>query len=153
MSGQELPNRIIGIDPGDKRIGVAISNEGASLARPLEVIQHISRQVDAERIIVLATENQAKKIIMGTALGMEGEETPASRKAGRLAAEIQNQSELEVILWDESGSTRRAKETIIHTGVPRKQRRGHQDAAAAAIILQDYLDSLYLVNETWESEA
>ncbi len=148
MTDRELSKRIIGIDPGEKRIGIAISDEGASLARPLAVIKHHSRREDAARIIELAAENHSKMVILGAALGLDGEGTPASRKAGRLAEEIQNRSDLEVVLWDESGSTRKAKEAMIQTGVSKKHRKGHQDDSAAAFILQDYLDSLLLANET-----
>jgi putative holliday junction resolvase len=142
MNISETSGRSLGIDPGDKRIGVSVSDESGIIARPLSVIQHQSRREDAARIIALAAQNGVMKIIVGTALGGDGEPTPAGRKAERLADEIKSQSPFPVILWDESGSTRRAKETMIQAGKPKKGRNGHLDAAAAAVILQDYLDSL-----------
>jgi putative holliday junction resolvase len=142
MNISETSGRSLGIDPGDKRIGVSVSDESGIIARPLSVIQHKSRHEDAARIIALAAQNGVMKIIVGTALGGDGEPTAASRKAERLADEIKSQSPFPVILWDESGSTRRAKATMIQAGTTIKMRRGHQDAVAAAVILQDYLDCL-----------
>ena len=135
--------KIIAIDPGDRRIGIAISDETGNLARPLSVIIHKSRHEDAVRIIQIATEQSAETIIIGAAYGNEGEETPASRKANRLAEEIRAICKIRVQLWDESGSTRDAKDIKILTGTSKKMRKGHQDSAAAAVILQDFLDSLY----------
>jgi putative Holliday junction resolvase len=142
MNISESSGRSLGIDPGDKRIGVSVSDESGVIARPLSVIQHKSRREDAARIIALAAQNGVSKIIVGTALGGDSEPTPASRKAERLADEIKSQSPFPVILWDESGSTRSVKETMIQAGISKKGRSGHQDAAAAAVILQDYLDCL-----------
>jgi putative Holliday junction resolvase len=142
MNSSEQSGRSLGIDPGDKRIGVSISDESGVLARPLLVIQHKSRREDAVRICTIAAQNEVKKIIVGTALGGDGESTAKSRKAERLADEIRSQFTLPVILWDESGSTSRVKVTMIQAGATKKRRRGHQDAAAAADILQDYLDYL-----------
>lgn len=133
--------RILAVDPGEKRIGIAISDPTGTIANPLTVIPHISRQVDAAAIAALAEEQGAELIVVGQALDSEGEQTLQSRRAARLAGSIRGQTSLPVVLWDESGSTQAARSARIAMGAARRKRRGHMDDLAAAIILQDYLDS------------
>ena len=136
-----LKGRVIGVDWGAKRIGIAISDETCALARPLTVIQHTSRLNDAQRIIEMAAENQADTIITGIATTSEGELSPSGRSAQRLAAEIEKHSDLKVVLWDESFSTVDARESMVLSGKGRSKRHGHVDDKAAAILLQDFLNS------------
>jgi len=133
--------RILGIDPGEKRIGVAMSDPTGTIANPVTVIKHISRTNDAAAIIEIAVENQVERIIIGQSLDEEGMPNPQGRKAARLAEVIQKHTILPVELWDESGSTQSARAARIAMGVPRKKRRGHLDEIAATIILQTYLDA------------
>lgn len=136
-----MTGRILAVDPGDKRIGLAVSDETGSIANPLRVVKHVSMRIDAASIAQIAEEENAVKIIVGCAYGLEGEETPASRHAARLAAAIAAQTELEVALWDESGSTNDAQTARSAMGVRRAKRTGHLDELAATVILQSYLDS------------
>lgn len=133
--------RVLAIDPGEKRIGIAISDPTGTIASPVMVIKHNSRQVDAAAIVKLALENEVGTIIVGQSLDEEGLPTHEGRRSGRLAEAIQSQTSLPVILWDESGSTQEARAARIAMGVSRRKRRGHQDDLAAAIILQSYLDT------------
>ncbi len=133
--------RILAVDPGEKRIGLAISDPTGMLARPLRVIMHSARALDAALIAAEAAEQGAIRIIVGQAMDDEGLPSPEGRKAARLAEAIQSQTTLPVELWDESFSTQTARETRFTLGVNRKKRSGHMDDAAAAIILQSYLDS------------
>jgi putative holliday junction resolvase len=140
--------RILGVDPGEKRVGIAVGDVEGNLLKPLKVINHESRASDANQIILIAQEQKAELILIGAALGSDGEETPASRKADRLAEEIRSRTELPVILWDESGSTKEAQELKRTLGVSKKKRAGHQDATAAAILIEDYVESVtYRENE------
>jgi putative Holliday junction resolvase len=133
--------RILGVDPGEKRIGLAISDPTATIARPLRVIKHISRPIDAAAIAQIADENDCQKIIVGQALDSEGNPGPAARHSARLAEAISEQTHLPVELWDESGSTQAARSAAITLGVPRRKRSGHLDDIAATVILQSYLDA------------
>jgi putative Holliday junction resolvase len=137
----QVERRILGIDPGDRRIGVAVSDPGGMFARPLLVFEHKSRALDAARICDIAIEQGAILVVVGAAMAPDGEETASSRKSSRIAEEIRSKTEIPVILWDESGSTLEAKQIKRTVGVSKKKRKGHQDATAAAVILQDYLDS------------
>ena len=133
--------RILAVDPGEKRLGIAISDPTATIASPLTVLKHVSRAEDAAAIVRLAVEHSAGMIIVGTALDVDGEETLQSRKAARLAEVIRTLTDLPVALWDESGSTQEARAARLAMGVSRKKRRGHMDDLAAAVILQSYLDA------------
>jgi putative holliday junction resolvase len=133
--------RILAVDPGEKRLGIAISDPTGTIANPLTVIRHVARMIDAAAIAELAAQHGAEKIIVGLALDAENKPTIQSRSAKRLADEIRNQSNLEVILWDESESTRIAQEARIAMGIAKRKRRGHLDDLAATVILQTYLDT------------
>jgi putative holliday junction resolvase len=138
MSGEIGP--ILAVDPGEKRIGIAISDPSATLARPLEVIFHVSMKIDGAAIAALASENQVKMILVGLPMGSQNEEIPQTRHAKKLIESIASQTNLPVIGWDEWGSTQSARQVLIETGVSRSKRGGHQDALAASMILRSYLD-------------
>ena len=133
--------RILAVDPGEKRLGLAISDPSGTIASPLTVLKHTARAADAAAIVQIAVENQAGLIVIGQNLDVEGEPTPQSRMADRLADAIRVQTSLPVKMWDESGSTLAAREARIAMGVSKKKRRGHMDDLAAAVILQSYLDA------------
>jgi putative Holliday junction resolvase len=137
----EIRGRILAVDPGEKRLGIAISDPTGTLARPLQVVKHVSRAVDAAVIASLAAEQGAARIIVGQALDDEGNPTPQARHAQRLAEAIREQTLLPVELWDESGSTQAARASRIAMGVSRRKRGGHLDEIAATVILQTYLDA------------
>jgi putative Holliday junction resolvase len=134
--------RILGIDPGEKNIGVAISDPTGSIANPLTVIKHVSRPTDAASIGEIALEYSAEIIVVGQALDVNGIPTLSGRRAKRLAAAIRSQINIPVILWDESFSTKTAQNARVKMGgTPRMQDR-HFDEMAATVILQSYLDTL-----------
>jgi putative Holliday junction resolvase len=133
--------RILAVDPGEKRLGVAISDPTGTIANPLTVINHVARAVDAAAIAGLALDHQAGLIVIGQALGDDGEPTPQSRRAVRFAEAVRLQTSLPIKLWDESGSTQAAREARFAMGVSRRKRRGHMDDLAATVILQSYLDT------------
>ncbi len=139
--------RMLGIDPGEKNIGIAVSDPTGTLARPLEVLVHTNRQQDAAEIAEIARREEAVRIIVGQATDSDGKPNFSGRKAARLAAAIRDHTGIPVKLWDESYSTQKARQSLIDMGVRRKERQGHQDAAAAAIILQSYLDNTQQPNE------
>lgn len=133
--------RVMAVDPGEKRLGLAISDPTATIANPLAVIEHVSRAVDAASIASLAREHGAVLIVIGQALDWDGGPTPSSRHAARLAEAVREQTDVSVILWDESGSTREARSARVAMGVNRRKRQGHLDEIAATVILQSYLDA------------
>jgi putative Holliday junction resolvase len=133
--------KIMAIDPGAERIGVAISDLTATIANPLTVIKHVQRNKDAERIVTIALEKSVKLIVIGQAFYSNGEPNPSGRKSARLAEAIMQITDIPVILWDEHESTQLARKARREMGVKKKQ-NSHMDDLAATIILQSYLDSL-----------
>lgn len=133
--------RILAIDPGEKHLGIALSDPSGIIASPLTVLKHVQRVLDAASIAQLAEEHQASLIVVGQALDDEGQPTLQSRRAELLAEAIREQSSLPVILWDESGSTQAARQARQAMGVSRRKRQGHLDDLAATVILQSYLDT------------
>ena len=134
--------RILAVDPGEKRLGIAISDPSGTIANPLTVLKHISRPLDAAAIAQLANENQAGLIVIGQSLDEDGLPTPEGRRAGRLAEAVQGQTDLPIVLWDESGSTKEARSARLAMGASRRKRGGHLDDLAATYILQTYLEAL-----------
>jgi putative Holliday junction resolvase len=135
-----MNGRVLAVDPGEKRLGVAISDESGTIANPLAVIEHVARLVDAAAIAQLAREQEAVMIVVGQALDSEGNPGPAARRSTRLAEAIRSQTDLPIEFWDESGSTRSAQAARVAMGVSRSKRKGHLDDLAATVILQSYLD-------------
>lgn len=133
--------RFLAVDPGDRRIGIAVSDPTATIANPETVLKHHSRLVDAASIAAIAREQEVGLIVVGATYDEEGELTPQGRKANRLAEAIRTQTDVPVILWDEAGSTQAARSARIQMGVKRSRRSGHLDELAAVVILQSYLDS------------
>jgi len=126
-------SRLLAVDPGEVRIGLAVSDPTGILARPLTVIPHRSREKDVAAILRIAGERAVSGIVVGIPLGLEGEPGPQARKALRLLEALRERSDLPVIPWDESGSTQ--------TALNIRGRDDRLDARAAAVILQDYLDA------------
>jgi len=136
-----MNGRVLAVDPGDKRLGMAVSDPLGMIANPLTVIDHVSRMIDAGVIAQLASDHEVVLIVVGQALDDEGEVGPRARSAQRLAEAIRQQTATAVELWDESGSTHTARSTRFEMGVSRKKRSGHLDELAATVILQSYLDA------------
>ena len=133
--------RILAVDHGEKRIGLALSDPTATIASPLRVVKHISRAIDAAQVADIAVQNEVGLIVIGQSFDEEGDPNPAGRRAGRFADELKNQTNIPIEMWDESFSTQDARAARIELGVSRKKRAGHQDEFAAVAILQSYLES------------
>lgn len=134
--------RILGVDPGSKNLGIALSDPTGTIANPYTVLKHVSRTTNAAAILEIAESHDARVIVVGQSLDPDGQATFEGRRAARLAAEIQSMSdETNVILWDESFSTIEAQQARLALGAPRRKRQGHLDDLAATVILQSYLDA------------
>ena len=132
--------RILAVDPGEMRIGLALSDASGKVAFAHSIFEHRSRAEDAAHIAALAKEKDVVCIVVGEALDTEGRPTLQSRKAKRLAAAIREASGLEVRMWDESGSSQAADAAL--RAVSRRLAEGRAlDDVAATVILQSYLDA------------
>ena len=133
--------RILAVDHGEKRIGLALSDPTATLASPLLVIKHVSRLMDAAQVAAIAVENEAGLIVIGQSFDEEGTPNLAGRRAAKFAEALREQTNIPVELFDESFSTQDARAARIELGVSRKKRAGHMDELAAVMILRSYIES------------
>lgn len=133
--------RVLAVDHGEKNIGLALSDETGALARPLGVIKHIARVVDAAQVAERAEAEGAGLILVGVSYHEDGNPNRAGRRAINFAEALREQTRLPVELRDESLTTQDARAARQAAGARQKQCAGHLDAWAAAVLLQDYLDS------------
>jgi putative Holliday junction resolvase len=133
--------RILAVDPGEKRIGLALSDPTGTVARPLSVIKHVSRLLDAAQVADAATQNDVGLIVIGQSFDEEGNPNLAGRRAAKFAEALKEQTNIPIELFDESFSTQDARATRIEMGVSRKKRSGHMDELAAVMILRSYLEA------------
>lgn len=131
-------SRIVGVDYGTKRIGLAISDGLGLTARPLDVV---ARGALGERLRSLADEYEVSEVVVGLPTGLGGHEGESAIGARQLAAEIEQVLGVEPVLVDERFTSRMAESALLESGMKRRDRKGTVDKVAAAIILQTYLDS------------
>lgn len=130
-------NRVVGVDYGTKRVGLAISDGLGLTARPLEVVP---RRDVLERLIVLRGEYEFDTVVVGLPTGLSGGEGSSATGARRLGDEISESLEVEVVFVDERFTSRMAEGVLLEAGMKRAKRKETVDRVAAAIILQTYLD-------------
>jgi len=141
MKKNDSYKSVLAVDWGRKRLGLAVSDTTGTLARPLDVIEHISRRKDAEKILEIAQDHNVGMIIIGVTYDDYRVLTHNGRSAMRLLEEIRDLGSIQIAAWDEEGSTRAAISSRMDMGSSRKKRKGHLDSIAAAIFLQNFLDS------------
>ncbi len=137
--------KLLALDVGDRRIGVAVSDLAGLIATPLTVLRRRSKAEDFEKIVRLLREQSAEGLVIGHPLNADGSAGPQAVRVERYVAALAEALRLErlsvnLVMWDEHGSTQRAQALMIDAGRSAKKRRQRVDAAAAAVILQDYLD-------------
>ena len=139
--------RIIGLDLGERRIGVAISDATRTLARPIGVLLRPPSDADALRIVteeirrLTAEEDGVESIVLGLPKRLDGSANEMTLRVQAFARELHAASGLPVALQDERLSSREAESRLAEREKDWRARKQKLDAAAAAIILQDYLDS------------
>ena len=131
--------RILGIDHGDVRIGIALSDPTEFLASPLCVLD--STNAGMARILELISEHQVEKIVVGLPRNMDGSYGSATEKVRNFIDKLKNKTDVPVFEWDERMSTVSAHNALREAGLDGKQRKGVVDKVAAQIILQNYLDA------------
>jgi putative Holliday junction resolvase len=133
--------RILAVDPGSKRIGLAISDPTGTIANPLAVLLHVARLVDAAAVAEQAASQAARLIVIGQSFDDDGNPSFEGRRSMRFAEAVKSQTSIPVVFWDESFTTRDARLARLQMGATRKSRSGHLDDLAATALLQSYLDS------------
>ncbi len=133
--------RILGLDPGEKRIGVAVTDPLGITAQGIGVITYRDLDQAVEEIKKICREYEVEKIVVGNPLNMNGSSGPASEKAVLFAEQLAELLEIPVEMIDERLTSISAERTLIYGGVRRKNRREVKDKLAAVIILENYLAS------------
>jgi len=133
--------RILALDPGTRRIGVAVSDEGKIIAQPLEFIPTEPSEGVLVRLKALIAEKEVELILVGMPRNMDGTYGPAASKAQELVGALKAAITVPVKTWDERLTSAQANRLLIQGNVRRDKRKQKVDAIAAAILLQSYLDA------------
>jgi putative Holliday junction resolvase len=131
---------ILGIDPGERRIGVAVADDTTRFARPLAVID-VSEADPVARIAELASELNARAVVVGRPTSLSGTSGPAVTAQERLVSRLREELSIQVLEHDERLTTVLAERGLRSGGARRGTRRALRDAVAAQVMLQSYLDA------------
>jgi putative Holliday junction resolvase len=134
--------RILAIDHGSKRIGIAVSDELKMIAQPLEFILAAPFPAFLARLNELINEKEVELILIGMPRNMDGSYGPAAEKVQEFVEALKSLVSVPVKLWDERLTSAQANRVLIQGNVRRDKRKEKVDAMAAAILLQSYLDGL-----------
>lgn len=138
--------RVVGLDLGDRRIGIAVSDASGTLARPLKTIERGTSDAEAvERlralIAELADEDNVGSVVVGMPSHLDGTPSPQTRRIAMMVSLLAARLDIPVRTQDERLSSREAEERLSLREKDWRKRKAKLDAAAAAVILQDYLDT------------
>jgi len=133
--------RILGLDVGDVRIGMALSDETATLATGLATYERVGPRKDKKAVGALVREHDVAEVVVGLPRTLAGEIGPQAEKVLAFTEELRRSLPVPVASWDERFTTSMATQALIEGGVSRKNRKGMVDRVAAVLILQSYLDS------------
>ena len=132
--------RILALDHGTKRVGLALSDETGTIAQPLQFLPAEPAAKLFDLLKALVTERKVEEIVVGIPRNMNGTYGPAAEKARAFVAALQQVLTVPIHTWDERLTTVQAHRALIETGMRREQRKVRVDQTAAAILLQSYLD-------------
>jgi len=149
--------RLLALDLGERRVGVAVSDPTGTLARPLRAIERGSREEDFEEIASLVEEYDVERVIVGRPLSLDGTEGPQARWAADYSEALDDAIPVPVEMWDERYTTSMADEILLQNRSKKARRKarksGERDAIAAALILQQYLEQARGVRDSGPSDG
>lgn len=131
---------ILGVDPGERRTGVAIADRETRWARPLEVID-VRKEDPVKRLAAIVAERAVDVVVVGRPLGLSGDEGPAVEAQQRFVSALRASLDVAVEEYDERLTTVAAERRLRESGVSAKKQKEMKDAVAAQLMLQDYMDS------------
>ena len=134
-------SRVLALDPGSRRVGVAVSDPTGTIAQPLMSVPAEPAATLVARLSALAREREAERLVVGLPRRMDGGAGPEAKAARALADELRRATGLPVALVDERLTSVAAERALLAGGASRARRRQLSDQVAAALILQSYLDS------------
>jgi putative Holliday junction resolvase len=130
----------MGLDVGDKRIGIAFSDEGGVIASPRETLHRDGLTKDLDKLAEMASTERVGEILVGMPVSMDGSHGPQAKKVMKFIQALSEKTDIPVIPWDERLTTVAAERVLLEGDVSRKRRRHVIDKVAAAYMLQSYLD-------------
>ena len=133
--------RILGLDVGTKRIGVAMSDELLLTAQGSETIERRSPDADIGRIAALVRDNGVSEVVVGFPLNMNGSEGPKTKEVAVFVGELSKAVAVPIKTWDERLTTVQVERVMLEADISRAKRKKNADKLAAQVILQSYLDS------------
>lgn len=134
--------RLIGIDPGTKTLGLALSDVLITIASPLETIRRTKFTADAARLLALIAEHGVGGLVLGLPVNLDGSEGPRAQAARAFARNMNKLTDIPILLWDERLTTAAAERMLIDADASRKRRAEVIDKLAATLILQGALDRM-----------
>lgn len=148
---QHTAGRILALDLGQRRIGLALSDELRLTAQGLETLERTNMREDLDRLARLAEEKQVSMFLLGNPVRMNGTEGPRSEWVRRFAEKLKARTGKEVRLWDERLTTVEAERVLRESGISREKRGRAVDRLSAVILLASYLDSAVAAGTGTES--
>ncbi|HEY6334737.1 MAG TPA: Holliday junction resolvase RuvX [Alphaproteobacteria bacterium] len=133
--------RLLGLDVGEKTIGLALSDTTLTVASPMATLLRVKFAKDVERIRAIVTEQGVGGFVVGLPINMDGSEGPRCQSVRQFGANLLEKIDLPLIFWDERLSTAAVTRTLLEADMSRKRRRETVDKMAAAYILQGALDA------------
>ncbi len=134
--------RLLGLDVGDRTIGLAISDSGFSVASPIGTVRRTKFQVDATELLRIIDEKEVGGLVVGLPINMDGSEGPRAISTRQFVFNLLDRRDLPVAFWDERLSTMAVERAMIAADLSRRKRAKRVDTAAAAYILQGALDRI-----------
>jgi putative Holliday junction resolvase len=134
--------RLLGLDVGEKTIGIAISDSGFSVATPVETIRRTKFAADVARLAALIAGRNVGGLVIGLPVNMDGSEGPRCQSVRQFAANLLARLEVPIVFWDERLSTAAMTRAMLDADVSRRRRARAIDMLAAGYILQGALDAL-----------
>jgi putative Holliday junction resolvase len=135
------PQRVLAVDPGTKRVGLAVSDRLGMIARGLPTLTPTGRKALLRELAQVVRDHNVNRLVLGLPLRLSGEEGPEAEAARLLAGQMEKHLGLPVELWDERLTSVQAERVMVSSGVRRNQRRQEKDRLAAVLILQSWLDA------------
>lgn len=132
--------RILGIDHGNRRIGLALSDPMQIISKPLDTITYTNIKTVFEKLKLLIREKEVEKIILGLPLGMRGQDTDQTRRVREFKVLLESELLIKVDFEDERLSSLSARKILVLQGIKTGHEKGQVDKTAAAIFLQQHLD-------------
>lgn len=144
--------RLMGLDVGNRRIGVAVSDALGLTAQPILTLTRTNRRQDLRSLARLVRKYGCQEIVVGNPLYMSGDQSPQAEKTQAFAQQVADETQLPIHLWDERLTTTEAHRHLHAAGRPGTEHRAVVDQVAAVLILQSFMDARRAQSELQESQ-